>query len=65
MYFDFQSFVFECDGLLKNRTEVCTDGCKNTLIGLTSTVEGRKLMNVSYFVFGLISLFASNLYARL
>ena len=43
----FQSFVFECDNLLKNRTDQCTDRCKNTLIGLTSTVEGRKLMNVS------------------
>ena len=45
--FKFQSFIFECDNLLKNRTAVCTDRCKNTLIGLTSTVEGRKLMNVS------------------
>ena len=43
----FQSFVFECSGLLKNRTDRCTDRCKNTLIGLTSTEEGRKMMNVS------------------
>ena len=39
-----QSFVFECSGLLKNRTDECTDRCKNTLIGLTSTEEGRKMM---------------------
>ena len=35
----------ECDSLIHNKTEICTDRCKNTLVGLTSTPEGQKLMN--------------------
>lgn len=39
------SFIFECDSLIHNKTDLCSDQCKNTLIGLTSTHEGQKLMN--------------------
>ena len=31
--------------MIHNQTEICTDRCKNTLVGLTSTPEGQKLMN--------------------
>ena len=40
-----QSFIIECDSLINNQTEICTNRCKNTLVGLTSTPEGQKLMN--------------------
>ena len=40
-----QSFIIECDSLIHNQTEICTNRCKNTLVGLTSTPEGQKLMN--------------------
>ena len=43
-----QSFIIECDGLIHNKTNVCSETCKNTLVGLTSTLEGQKLMTVSY-----------------
>lgn len=39
-----KSYLIECDPLIQNRTQDCTEGCKNTLIGLTSTPEGQKLM---------------------
>jgi len=39
-----QSFIIECDGLIHNKTNVCSETCKNTLVGLTSTLEGQKLM---------------------
>ena len=42
-----QSFIIECDGLIHNKTNVCSETCKNTLVGLTSTLEGQKLMTVS------------------
>ena len=45
-----QSFVIECDSLIHNRTNVCSNRCKNTLVGLTSTIEGQKLMSVSKFL---------------
>jgi predicted nucleic acid-binding Zn ribbon protein len=36
-----QSFIIECDGLIHNKTNVCSETCKNTLVGLTSTLEGQ------------------------
>jgi len=39
-----QSFIIECDGLIHNKTDQCSNRCKNTLVGLTSTIEGQKLM---------------------
>ncbi|TRY67767.1 hypothetical protein TCAL_05161 [Tigriopus californicus] len=39
-----KSYLIECDPLIQNRTQDCTEGCKNTLIGLTSTPEGQRLM---------------------
>ena len=44
-----QSFLIECDSLIHNRTNVCSNRCKNTLVGLTSTLEGQKLMSVSVY----------------
>ena len=41
-----QSYVIECNDLIMNKTDQCTERCKNTLVGLTSTVEGKKLMEV-------------------
>ena len=41
-----QSFLVECSDLTANRTDQCSEGCKNTLVGLTSTKEGKKLMEV-------------------
>ena len=46
-----QSFIIECDGLIHNKTNICSEKCKNTLVGLTSTLEGQKLMTVSNFNF--------------
>ena len=46
-----QSFLIECDSLIHNRTNVCSNRCKNTLVGLTSTLEGQKLMSVSTDIF--------------
>ena len=40
-----QSFIIECDKLIHNKTNLCTERCKNTLVGLTSTIEGQKLMS--------------------
>ena len=45
-----QSFLIECDALIHNRTNVCSNRCKNTLVGLTSTVEGQNLMSVSHIL---------------
>ena len=42
-----QSFAFECDDLINNRTQHCSNQCKNTLVGLMSTPEGQKLIKVS------------------
>eukprot|EP00095_Tigriopus_kingsejongensis_P004061 maker-scaffold5_size1054832-snap-gene-9.19 protein:Tk04061 transcript:maker-scaffold5_size1054832-snap-gene-9.19-mRNA-1 annotation:"growth arrest-specific protein 1 precursor" len=39
-----KSYLIECDGLIRNLTQECSEGCKNTLIGLTSTLEGERLM---------------------
>ena len=49
-----QSFIIECDGLIHNKTNVCSETCKNTLVGLTSTLEGQKLMTVSYIQYEVI-----------
>ena len=38
--------MFECDDLINNRTHHCSTNCKNTLVGLMSTPEGRKMMKV-------------------
>jgi len=40
-----QSFIFECDDLINNRTNHCSTRCKNTLVGLMSTQEGQKMIN--------------------
>ncbi len=40
-----QSYVLECSDLVSNHTNDCPERCKNTLVGLASTPEGRRLMN--------------------
>ena len=42
-----QSYLLECADLISNRTRSCSERCKNTLVGLTSTPEGVKLMDCS------------------
>jgi hypothetical protein len=42
-----QSYLVECGDLIANRTSVCSETCKNTLVGLTSSQEGNRLMQVS------------------
>jgi hypothetical protein len=39
--------MFECHDLISAATDVCSEGCKNTLVGLASTDEGKRLMDVS------------------
>lgn len=39
-----KSYLVECNDLISNKTQVCSVRCRNTLIGLTSTPEGKRLM---------------------
>eukprot|EP00096_Caligus_rogercresseyi_P008560 TRINITY_DN2757_c0_g1_i1.p1 TRINITY_DN2757_c0_g1~~TRINITY_DN2757_c0_g1_i1.p1 ORF type:complete len:298 (+),score=72.95 TRINITY_DN2757_c0_g1_i1:100-993(+) len=40
-----RSYLLECNDLIKNKTEVCSESCKYTLIGLTSTPEGKSMLD--------------------
>ncbi len=45
-----KSYLIECGDLINNKTNECSEGCKNTLVGLTSTPEGQSLMEVTQII---------------
>ncbi|CAB4062854.1 GAS1 [Lepeophtheirus salmonis] len=40
-----RSYLLECNDLIQNKTEICSESCKYTLIGLTSTPEGKSMLD--------------------